>query len=52
MKKTKNMHIRLTENEHKRLRIEAFERNISIGELIRQSIKIYLETYTIKETDN
>ena len=51
MKKLKSFIVRLTYDEHERLRVEAFERNISGAELIRQAIKVYIEMYTIEEEE-
>lgn len=42
---SKSFLIRLTEKEHKLLKMEAFERDLSVADLIRKSIKMYLEAY-------
>jgi hypothetical protein len=48
MNRDRKFVVRFTEEEHKLLRKEAFERNISSAELIRMAIKIFLETYRVK----
>lgn len=41
--------VRLSKDELKSLKREALERNMSAAEIIRQAVKIYIETYNMKE---
>ena len=45
-KKNKILMIRMTENQHEAIRIEAFERNISRADLIRQSVAFFIKTFS------
>ena len=45
MKKIKTLIIRLTTEEHKKLKIEAIERNIPMSQLVKQSLIIYTANY-------
>jgi predicted DNA-binding protein len=47
--KVRGLFVRMTEPEHKRLRVAAAERGRPIAELVREAIKRYLETL---ERDN
>lgn len=44
-KRIRSFVLRMSEEEHKRLKLEAIERNMTVSSLIRQAIKIYIETY-------
>lgn len=45
MKKLKHLLVRLTEEEHKKIKIEAIERNMTMSKLVKQAITIYLLNY-------
>jgi predicted HicB family RNase H-like nuclease len=51
MERDKHFIIRFTKDEHKRLKLEALERNMSASELVRQAVKIYIETFNIQEEE-
>jgi hypothetical protein len=38
----------MTDTEHKRLKIEAIDRNMTMADIIRQAVKIYIEKYTVR----
>lgn len=48
MDRDKRVMLRLTENEHKLLKLEALERNMSMSTLIRQAVKIYIEKFNVR----
>ena len=47
--KTKTFLIRLTPSEHRRIKIEAIERNLSVSDLIRISLKYFMSQYEVKK---
>lgn len=49
MEREKRIMLRLTKDEHKRLKLEALERNISMSDLIRQAVKIFIEKFNKKD---
>lgn len=49
MDKTKRFMLRLTPAEHKRLKIEAIERNTSVSELIRIAVNLFIEKDNVEE---
>lgn len=44
--------VRLSKDELKSLKREALERNMSAAEIVRQAVKIYIDTYNMKEEKN
>jgi predicted HicB family RNase H-like nuclease len=44
-KKTKSLLIRLTKEEHKKIKLEATERGLSISTLIKQALLSYIANY-------
>jgi len=47
--KTKSLLIRLTPSEHRRLKIEAIERNLTVTDLIRMSLRFFIDQYDVKK---
>ena len=45
MKKLATLIVKLTTDEHKMLKIEAAERNITMSTLVKQALVLYLKTY-------
>lgn len=45
-KRVKSLIIRLSTDELKRLKLEAIDRNITMSNLVRQAIKIYIEKFS------
>lgn len=45
MKKLKNIIVRLTDEEHKRIKIEAIERNMTMSKLVKQALTLFLLKY-------
>jgi len=51
MMKTKTLPIRLSEEEHQAIKREAYQRNISCAEVIRLSVKLFIERYTVPKRE-
>jgi len=45
-KRIKNLLIRVTEDEHKKIKIEAIERNMTMSKLVKQAIVFFLLKYS------
>jgi len=45
-KKLKNLIVRVTDEEHKNLKIEAIQRNMTMSKLIKQAITLFLLKYS------
>lgn len=45
MKRTRNIIVRLTSEEHKNLKKQCYEKNVSMSEFMRRAMILYIQSY-------